>query len=374
MQFLTKVLFILGTRPEVIKFAPLIRKMKEKEGFQPIVCFTGQHREMLYHTADFFNIKADFDLNLMIPDQSLTQFLSNALVELEKIIKKVLPDLVFVQGDTSTVLAGSLAAYFAKTKLAHLEAGLRSHDKYSPFPEEINRRLSSRIADFHFAPTETAKLNLIQEGITEHVFVVGNTVIDALFLCLEKIRSEGEDKYYQVFKHIDFDKKIILVTCHRRESFGDPLLEILASIIFFAHQYPDIQIIYPVHLNPNIQHVVFKELAQISNVHLMSPLDYPALIWIMSKSFFVVTDSGGIQEEAPALGKPVLVLRENTERIESINAGTSVLVGHDKEKILAHMAQLVEDEAYYSLFNRASNPYGDGTSADQILNILDKNF
>lgn len=372
MQFLPKVLFILGTRPEVIKFAPLILKMKESVGFQPFVCFTGQHKEMLYHTADFFDIKADFDLTLMVPDQSLTQFLSSALVQLEEILKKVLPDLVFVQGDTSTVLAGSLAAYYAKTKLAHLEAGLRSHNKYSPFPEEINRSLSSRIADFHFAPTETAKMNLIHEGITEHIYVVGNTVIDALFLCLEKIRSEGEDKYYQVFNHIDFNKKIILLTCHRRESFGDPLLEILSAIKLFAHQYPHIQIIYPVHLNPNIQQVVFKELAEISNVHLMSPLDYPALVWIMSKSFFVVTDSGGIQEEAPALGKPVLVLRENTERIESIDAGTSVLVGHSKAKILSLMSRLVEDETYYLLFNRASNPYGNGTSADQILNILDK--
>lgn len=374
MPLLTKVLFILGTRPEVIKFAPLILKMNNRDGFKTVVCFTGQHKEMLYHTADFFGIKSDFDLSLMIPDQSLTQFLSNALVKLEKIISNVLPDLIFVQGDTSTVLAGSLAAYYAKTKLAHLEAGLRSYDKYSPFPEEINRRLSSRIADFHFAPTETAKANLIGEGINENIYVVGNTVIDALFLCLKKIRSTGEDKYYQAFNHIDFNKKIILLTCHRRESFGDPLLEILSAIRLFAHQYPDIQIIYPVHLNPNIQNIVFKELAQIPNVYLMSPLDYPDLVWIMSKSFFVVTDSGGIQEEAPALGKPVLVLRENTERIESIDAGTSILVGHDKEKILAHMTRLIEDKTYYLQFNQLSNPYGDGTSSDQILNILTKIF
>ncbi|MEP7320674.1 MAG: UDP-N-acetylglucosamine 2-epimerase (non-hydrolyzing) [Saprospiraceae bacterium] len=366
----TKVLFVLGTRPEAIKFAPLIQKMKEKDGFQPIVCFTGQHKEMLYHTADFFSIQADFDLSLMVHNQSLTQFLSNALVELENIIKKVMPDLVFVQGDTSTVLAGSLAAYYSKTKLAHLEAGLRSHDKYSPFPEEINRSLTSRIADFHFAPTENARANLLREGINKDIYVVGNTVIDALFLCLEKIRSAGEDKYYQTFNQIDFNKKIILLTCHRRESFGDPLLEILSAIKLFAHQYPDVQIIYPVHLNPNIQNVVLKELAEIPNIHLMAPLDYPALVWIMSKSFFVVTDSGGIQEEAPALGKPVLVLRENTERIESIEAGTSVLVGHDQEKILTHMVRLYTDDAYYHSFKITGNPYGDGTSSKQIIDIL----
>jgi UDP-N-acetylglucosamine 2-epimerase (non-hydrolysing) len=365
-----KVLFILGTRPEVIKFAPLIEKLSGDKRFDCIVCFTGQHREMLYKTAAFFGIKADHDLSLMVPNQSLAQFVSSALVQLDLVIKNVLPDLVFVQGDTSTVFSGSLAAFYNQVPVAHLEAGLRSHDKYSPFPEEINRSLCSRIADYHFAPTENARQNLIAEGIRDHIHVVGNTVIDALHLCLAKIKLQGEEHYYHTFPQVDFNQRIVLLTCHRRESFGAPLLEILHAMKTFALQFKDIQIIYPVHLNPNINEVVYTQLSGISNILLLPPLDYPDLVWMMSKSYFVVTDSGGLQEEAPALNKPVLVLRENTERIESIQSNKSVLVGHDYEKILDCMTRLCRDGSYYHSFEKESNPYGDGNSSAKIIEIL----
>ena len=367
-----KVLFILGTRPELIKFAPLIHKMRTHPSFKTKVCFTGQHKEMLYPTAEFFGIQADYDLALMVHNQSLTQFLTNAIISLESIIKAESPDLVFVQGDTSTVLAGSLAAYYSKSKIAHLEAGLRSHNKYNPFPEEMNRSLCSRMAEFHFAPTQIAQDNLNVEGIQENIYVVGNTVIDALFLCLNKINEQGENRYAQYFHKIDFTKKIILLTCHRRESFGAPFLEIVSAIQIFANRFPDIQIVFPVHLNPNINEIAQSELGNISNVILYPPLDYPYLVWILNKSNFVVTDSGGIQEEAPSLGKPVLVLRETTERIESIHSGNSILIGHDQEKILHHMTKLCQDQSYYDSFRRESNPYGDGHSADQIIEILNK--
>ena len=365
-----KILFILGTRPEAIKFAPLIHKIKQDDYFLPFVCFTGQHKEMLYQTAGFFDIKADYDLALMTANQTLADFVSKSLTAIYSVIGQEKPDLIFVQGDTSTVLSASLAAFYHQTKIAHLEAGLRSWDKYSPFPEEINRVLTSRLADFHFSPTPLAQQNLNKEGISNHVYVTGNTVIDALFLCLDLLGKKGEEASYGHFAGLDFSKKIILLTCHRRENFGPPLIRILEAIKTFAIGHPDIQLVYPVHLNPNIQNIVYPILSGISNIHLIAPLEYPLLIWLLNKSFFVITDSGGIQEEAPSLGKPVLVLREVTERIESIEAGTAVLVGSDSLKITTAMNRLCEDEDYYLSFKKNHNPYGDGTAADKILNIL----
>jgi len=365
-----KILFILGTRPEAIKFAPLIHKISRDGHFLPVVCFTGQHKEMLYQTAAFFEIKHDYDLELMTANQTLVDFVARSLTGIYTIIEKEKPDLVFVQGDTSTVLSASLAAFYHKTKIAHLEAGLRSGDKFSPFPEEINRVLSSRLVDYHFAPTAIAQQNLNSEGINQNVFVVGNTVIDALFLCLDLLKQRDEEVYYSKFSGLDFSKRLILITCHRRENFGKPLFNILDAFKRFALLHPQIQLIYPVHLNPNIYDPVHVQLDGIPNIHLISPQEYPALIWLMNKSFFVVTDSGGIQEEAPALGKPVLVLREVTERVESLQAGTSILVGSNTEKIIHEMNRLCQDQDYYHSFKRHTHPYGDGTSAQQILEIL----
>ncbi len=365
-----KILFILGTRPEAIKFAPLIHKIKGDNYFQAIVCFTGQHKEMLYQTAGFFGIKADYDLALMTANQTLADFVSKSLTALYTLISQLKPDLVFVQGDTSTVLSASLASFYNKTRIAHLEAGLRSQNKYSPFPEEINRVICSRLADFHFAPTIVAQQNLYAEGISKNVFVTGNTVIDALYLGLDLVGRDGEESYLKKFPFLNFSEKIVLLTCHRRENFGAPLMEILEAIKAFAFTFPQIQVVYPVHLNPNIREKVIHQLSDISNIHLIDPLEYPSLIWLMSKSFFVVTDSGGMQEEAPALGKPVLVLREVTERVESVEAGTAVLVGSDKQKIYSEMVRLSADEDYYLSFKKNSNPYGDGTAAEKILNIL----
>lgn len=365
-----KILFILGTRPEAIKFAPLIHAVNQDGYFHSLVCFTGQHKEMLHQTAGFFEIRPDFDLALMSNNQSLAEFFSRSLMALSVLIEKEKPDLVFVQGDTSTVLSASLASFYHKIKIAHLEAGLRSGDKYNPFPEEINRVLSSRIADFHFSPTPVARQNLQSEGINKNIFVVGNTVIDALFLCLSILSEKGEDTYRSKFPNLDFSKKIILITCHRRENFGKPLSDILEAFKKFANEHPQIQLVYPVHLNPHVQDKVYRQLSGISNIHLLDPLEYPSLIWLMNKCFFVVTDSGGIQEEAPSLGKPVLVLRGVTERIESIEAGTAVLVGSDPQKIDSEMNRLCRDGDYYSGFQKNSNPYGDGTAAQKILDIL----
>lgn len=367
---LKRILFIIGTRPEMIKFAPLILKMRREENFEPVVCFTGQHKGLLDDTAAFFGIRPDHHLNLMRPDQTPVSFLSRSLKRLDKIIEKENPDLVFVQGDTSTVLSGSLAAFYHKVRIAHLEAGLRSHDKFNPYPEEMNRLLCSRLADFHFAPTRTAAENLVAEGLTRDVFVTGNTVIDSLFLCLEILDSQDETEYVDYFNQIDWSKKIVLVTCHRRENFGEPLDRILAAIEKFANRFPEVQIVFPVHPNPNIRQMVYDRLEPISNILLTPSLPYPYLVWILNKSYFVVTDSGGIQEEAPYLDKPVLVLRTLTERVESIQAGTAVLVGNQQNTILENMVRMYEDETFYRSFQQKAHPYGTGDSADQILRIL----
>lgn len=366
-----KILLIYGTRPEAIKMAPLVKEFqKYPEDFKAVVCLTGQHRQMLDQINSFFGIKGDYDLNLMKPNQTLFDIVSGCLLGLKDILTTEKPDLVFVQGDTSTVLAGALASYFCKVPVAHLEAGLRSGNKYSPFPEEGNRILTGHIADWHFAPTDRAVENLNAEGVTKNVYKVGNTVIDALHLGLDLIRTSDESEYKEFFNFLDFSKRVILVTGHRRESFGDGFDHICKAIAHIADKYKDIQLVYPMHFNPNVREPVMKYLSGKPNVHLIEPLDYPYLIWLMEKCFFVLTDSGGIQEEAPALGKPVLVMRDVTERQEGVDAGTAKLVGTNYNAIVENVELLLNDESAYNKMSNAVNPYGDGTTSKQIVKIL----
>lgn len=367
-----KILFIYGTRPEAIKMAPLIREFQKYPGqFNVAVCLTGQHRQMLDQINSFFGIKGDHDLNLMKPNQTLFDVVSGCLLGLKPILESERPDLIFVQGDTATVLAGALAAYFCKIPVAHLEAGLRSGDKFAPYPEEMNRILTGHLADWHFAPTDRAVRNLKLEGITENVHKVGNTVIDALHLGLDLIRQGGEEKYREYFSYINFSKRVVLVTGHRRENFGEGFEHICRAIACIADNN-DIEIVYPMHMNPNVREPVMKHLSHKSNVHLVEPLDYPYLIWLMEKCYFVLTDSGGIQEEAPALGKPVLVMRDVTERQEGVEAGTARLVGTDCGKIVSAAAELLCGGASYSSMSNAVNPYGDGKTSERIVRILEE--
>ena len=366
------LLFVFGTRPEAVKMAPLIKEFeKYPEDFSVKILVTGQHREMLDQVLSFFSIIPDYDLNLMKPNQTLFDITADALRGMDKIIDEVKPDLIIVQGDTTTVLTGALAGYYKKIKVAHLEAGLRTGDKYSPFPEEMNRILTGHIADYHWAPTEQARKNLLAEGIKdESIHVVQNTVIDALFLALDILKKEGDEKYVEFFKGIDFNKKIVLITAHRRESFGEPFENICNAIKDLSEEYPDVEFVYPVHLNPNVREVVFRILSNIPNIHLIDPLDYPYMVWMMNKSYMVHTDSGGVQEEAPALGKPVLVLREDTERPEGIEAGTAKLVGTNKEKITSEARTLLDNNKAYEKMAHAVNPYGDGHTSEKIVALL----
>lgn len=366
-----KVLFLFGTRPEAIKMAPLISCFSEDKNFDLRIGITAQHREMLDQVLNFFEIKVDYDLNVMKPNQTLHQLTGDLISKItEEILLKEKFDLVFVQGDTTTVLAASIAAFYQKIKIVHIEAGLRSGDMLSPFPEEMNRVLTSKMASYHFCPTEASKQNLLKENIRENVFIVGNTVIDALFEGLKKIKLSDESELLSKYSQINFSKKIILVTCHRRENFGPPLEEICEALLEIADlQKEMVEIVYPVHLNPNVKDIAYKRLIA-NNIHLIEPLDYPELIWLMNKSHIVLTDSGGIQEEAPSLGKPVLVMRTITERIEGVNAGTAILVGSDKKKIVSETLKLLSDEEHYSKIATASNPYGNGTASNQIKQIL----
>ena len=368
-----KTLFIFGTRPEAIKMAPVINLIKkESKLFDFRVCFTAQHREMLDQVVDFFSIKPDYDLNLMQKDQTLSELTSRIIKELGPVFDDYKPDVVFVQGDTTTALIGALSAYYSKTKIAHIEAGLRSFDKYSPFPEEINRKLVGHMADYHFAPTESAKKNLSLEGINKNVYVVGNTVVDALFWGLKNIKDNGVD-YVSKFS-INFNKKVILVTGHRRESFGKSFEDICLAIKKVADKFDDVEILYPVHLNPNVRVPVNKILAGNPRIHLIEPVDYPTMISMMSKSYLILTDSGGVQEEAPSLGKPVLVMRDVTERQEGITAGTAKLVGTKQDAIFDAVSTLLLDQKEYDKMSKTVNPYGDGTSSQKILEIIKSLF
>ena len=361
-----RFLFIFGTRPEAIKLAPLIVKLKDIGDVQ--VCVTGQHREMLDQVLRFFSIVPNYNLNIMVKNQNLFTVTIKSLKLLEKVIEESRPDLIIVQGDTTTAFAGALAGFYNKIKVAHIEAGLRSFHKFSPFPEETNRVLVSHIADYHFAPTDKAKENLLRESISEeNIFVVGNTVIDALFMGLDTV-NRNERRFYDYFAFLDFSKRIILVTGHRRESFGKPFENICYALKEIARD--NVEIVYPVHLNPNVRGHVYPILSGIKNIHLVEPLEYPYLIWLMSKSYLILTDSGGIQEEAPSLGKPVLVMRDVTERTEGIDAGTALIVGTDMKKIFDATRMLLTDKREYRKMARRKNPYGDGKSSKRISTVI----
>ena len=366
-----KILFLFGTRPEAIKMSPLVKAFSLDSKFIVKVGVTAQHREMLDQVLEFFKINVDYDLNIMKPNQSLHELTSNLILKItEEILDKENFDYVFVQGDTTTVLAGALASFYKKIKVIHIEAGLRSSDIYSPFPEEMNRVLTSKIAHYHFCPTELSAENLFKENIYDNVFVVGNTVIDALLLGLDEIENSSHKDLIKKYKNIDFSKKIILVTCHRRENFGKPFEEICEALLEVADTFKEnVEIVYPVHLNPNIKKIAHEKLIR-ENIKLITPLDYPDLIWMMNNSNIILTDSGGIQEEAPSLGKPVLVLRKVTERMEGVISGTAILVGSKKEKIIAETSKLLTDESYYAKISKAINPYGDGRTSEKIKNII----
>jgi UDP-N-acetylglucosamine 2-epimerase (non-hydrolysing) len=365
------VLFIFGTRPEAIKLAPLIHRFKSSKEFVTKICVTAQHREMLDQVLKFFDIKVDYDLNIMEQNQTLFTVTSKIIKELQNVLANFNVDIIFVQGDTTTAFAGALCGFYKKIKVGHIEAGLRSFNKYSPFPEEINRVLISHIADYHFAPTENAKNNLVNEGVIKNIFVVGNTVVDALLLGLKIIKSHSEKKYYDYFNFIDFKKKIILVTGHRRESFGEPFKNICFALKDIANQ-DEVEIVYPVHLNPNVRKPVLEILGGIKNVHLIEPLSYQYFIWLMSKVYLILTDSGGIQEEAPSLGKPVLVMRNVTERAEGIKFGVSKLVGTERKNIVNWTQKLLKDKKFYTKMSKKFNPYGDGKSCERIFTLVKK--
>lgn len=365
-----KLLFVFGTRPEAIKMAPVILEARRSANWCEVkICVTAQHRQMLDQVMQFFELKADFDLELMKPNQSLFDITTNGLLGLAKVLDEYQPDLVLVQGDTTTAFIGALAAFYKKIKVAHIEAGLRSFDKLSPYPEEINRRLAGVIADFHFAPTIKAKENLCLENIRQHVYVTGNSVIDALLLALKKVQQH-ENQYRNYFNFLLPGKKIILVTGHRRESFGEPFEQICYALKQIITSFPDYQIVYPVHLNPNVKEPVNRILQNQDRIFLIEPLEYPYLVWLLSQAHLVLTDSGGIQEEAPALGKPVLVMRNVTERTEGIDAGTARLVGTHKEDIVNNVTELLTSEPAYKQMANAVNPYGDGTAAARIIQEL----
>ena len=364
-----KNLIIFGTRPEAIKMAPLVRAFKKENNiFDTRVCVTAQHREMLDQVLDFFEIIPDYDLDLMKPNQNLFTLTSDILLGLKPILEEFQPDYVYVHGDTTTTMASSIAAFYSGAKVCHVEAGLRTHNIKSPFPEELNRQVTGRIADYHFAPTQQAKLNLLNENVSESsILVSGNTVIDALLESASRVESRDTPEIEKLKLIIEPDKKIILVTGHRRENHGQGFISICEALKEIAQTNPDVQIIYPVHLNPNVQQPVYELLAKIDNVYLINPLAYPAFVWLMIKAYLIITDSGGVQEEAPSLGKPVLVMRDTTERPEAVEAGTVILVGTDKEKIVSECLSLLNDDVKYYNMSVLHNPYGDGKACEKIV-------
>ncbi len=355
---------IMGTRPEAIKLASVILELKKRTETTPVVVVTAQHREMLDQVLHIFDIRPDMDLNLMIPDQTLFDVTGNAIKSFEKVMDKTGPDIILVQGDTTTSFIGALAGFYKKIPIGHVEAGLRTGNKYFPFPEEINRKLVSVLADYHFAPTAGNQQNLIHEGIpSEKITITGNTVIDALLMTVKK----PYDK--QILIRSDH-KKLILITAHRRENFGQPLNNICQSIRKMAEDNPHFHFVYPVHLNQNVQKPVYRYLANLPNVQLLPPLDYHAFVNLMSKADMILTDSGGIQEEAPSLGKPVLVLRNETERPEAVKAGTVKIVGTDQKTIISETLQLLNNPDAYLKMTQAKNPYGDGQASIRIVDVL----
>ena len=375
-----KVLIIFGTRPEAIKMAPLIKELKYEKDFVTKVCVTAQHREMLDQVLDIFEITPDYDLNLMQKGQDLYDITSGVLVGMKKVLEDYNPDIVLVHGDTTTTFSASLAAFYQKIKIGHIEAGLRTNDIYSPWPEEANRQLTGVLATYHFAPTKTAKENLLRENKKEgSIVITGNTVIDTLYLMLEKIKEnkylkkEIADSIASCIIDKDFlieTSKFILVTGHRRENFGRGFIDICNALKKIALANQDIHIVYPVHLNPNVREPVNNILSGVKNIHLIEPLGYKEFVYLMSKSYFILTDSGGIQEEAPSLGKPVLVMRETTERPEAVEAGTVKIVGTDPDAIIKEAQKLIDDTNEYEKMSQAHNPYGDGKASKRIVDFL----
>ncbi|MEO0102639.1 MAG: UDP-N-acetylglucosamine 2-epimerase (non-hydrolyzing) [candidate division WOR-3 bacterium] len=363
-------LFIFGTRPEAIKLAPVIKELaKDKKRFSIKICVTAQHRDMLDMVLKTFYLQPDFDLGIMREGQTLFDINVRVLRGLEKLLKKERPDLVFVQGDTTTAFASALASFYCQIPVAHIEAGLRTLDKYAPFPEEMNRRLISHLADYHFAPTKKAKNNLLREGIAKNqIIVTGNTVIDALYLVL----NLHPNWKVAVLQQLNPKNRLILVTCHRRESFGEPFLRICSALARLTERNKDIEIIYPVHPNPNIRIPAHKILGGRERIHLIPPVEYLPFAYLLKSSYLILTDSGGIQEEAPALGKPVLVLREKTERPEAISAGTARLVGTDEKRIVAETERLLSSRSEYLKMARVKNPFGDGKASLRIRKFLVK--
>lgn len=369
-----KNLIIFGTRPEAIKMAPLVKEfLKNNDIFETRVCITAQHREMLDQVLSFFEITPDYDLDLMKPNQNLYSLTADIITNLKPILEEFKPDYVYVHGDTTTTMAASIAAFYSGAKVCHIEAGLRTFNKQSPFPEEINRSITSRIADYHFSPTTTSKQNLLNENIAEEsILVTGNTVIDALQFSAKKVISSNyQDNEIEKLKIIyDTSKKLILVTGHRRENHGQGFINICSALKQIANKNPDTQIMYPVHLNPNVQKPVYELLKSIDNIKLIAPLSYPAFVWLMDKSYLIITDSGGVQEEAPSLGKPVLVMRDTTERPEAVDAGTVLLVGTNKDKIIEEANRLLKNNDAYNSMSKLHNPYGNGRASIKIVDFI----
>ncbi len=366
-----KNLVIFGTRPEAIKMAPLIREFKNCDAFETKVCVTAQHREMLDQVLKFFEIIPDYDLDLMKPNQNLYTLTSEIIERLKPVLDDFKPDFVYVHGDTTTTMAASIASFYSGAKVCHVEAGLRTNDKKSPFPEEINRQITGRIADYHFAPTSKSKENLLKENISDDsILITGNTVIDALIDSSERVKMMDSEDITELKSIVDTSKKLILVTGHRRENHGNGFINICEALKEIAIQNQDVQIIYPVHLNPNVKEPVFKILSNIENIKLINPLAYPAFVWLMTQSYLIITDSGGVQEEAPSLGKPVLVMRETTERPEAVEAGTVILVGTDKNKIVSETITLLKNNDRYKAMSELHNPYGDGKACSRIVKFI----
>ena len=381
-----KIMLVFGTRPEAIKMAPLVKEFQQRpDEFQTIVCVTGQHREMLDQVLHIFEITPDYDLNIMKQGQDLYDVTARVLLGMRDVLKKAQPDVVLVHGDTTTSTAAALAAFYQQIPVGHVEAGLRTHNIYSPWPEEMNRQLTGRMATYHFAPTPLSRQNLLSEGVQEsHITVTGNTVIDALYMVVDKIKLDKvlDTELENLLKQSGYDvnrlndgKKLVLITGHRRENFGDGFISMCRAIKTLTEKYPEVDFVYPMHLNPNVRkpiHEVFGEdLSGLGNMFFIEPLEYLSFVYLMEKSTIVLTDSGGIQEEAPGLGKPVLVMRDTTERPEALEAGTVKLVGTDYDKIVGEVSALIDDQVYYDQMSKAVNPYGDGMACKRIVSDLE---
>ena len=366
-----KVMSVFGTRPEAIKMAPLVKELRRREGLESLCCVTAQHREMLDSVLDIFQIIPDYDLNIMEPGQTLSTITTKCLLGLEKVFQSAKPDLVLVHGDTSTAFSAALAAFYSKIPVGHVEAGLRTHDRYSPFPEEMNRTLVGDLAELHFSPTVANKENLCREGIEKGIYLTGNTVIDAMATTVRsdfRFSTEG-------LNHIDYEnQKVIVVTCHRRENYGQPMEDIMSALAYIAKTYPGVELVYPVHLSPVVQEVARRHLEGIGNIHLIPPVDVEEMHNLMARCYMVMTDSGGLQEEAPALGKPVLVMRKETERPEAVAAGTVKLAGVEYDRIVALAEEVIMDREVYDTMAHAVNPYGDGKACERIADAIEYRF